>query len=220
VNVLIATHSVSRTFDVGESTKDRGLQNYSLQGQARLRIREGYDGPSFDDDSGPTFEEKYHAADARIATSVSFVPESFWSAKIDDFMSMTSPRESTTHQRDHEAMGKAVAYAWYVPTDEDMVRRYGAPKYDELECYLKVGVDMAAELQAWLDCAASEPKLLPTIDLDGLYFHCDDPVIHKMPGPRWEDFLTMKAPGTFESYHVTFRASGRQHHLTSTELRT
>jgi hypothetical protein len=208
MNVFFSARSLTRWFDVGSEAEERGLQTYTLNGKARLEIREGYDGPSFDDESGPSYPAKRHAVQARIATSIWFVPELLWTANVESRLSMRVGSDSATREElhDHESMLNSAAYGWYLPVESDLVKGYGAPNHDVLECKLKVPEDQSAELKTWLDRAAAAAHLLPSITLSGLYFQSE----HRQRltrVPLWEEFLKTKRPGTFESYHIRFRGT-------------
>jgi len=208
MNVHIAICELVRTFEGGQGKVD-GIRSYALRGVARLEANSGWDGPSFDDASGPSYSEKRHASDARIWTSVVFVTESSWENMARRLGRLLSP-EAPSHEvaDDRERVLKSTAFAWYLPVDRDAVRGYGAADHDVLECFLRVENERWPKLRAWLNRCAMVRHLIPALSLTGLYFQGDEGS-STSARPKWSDFLAARRPGTFDDYWISFKARRR-----------
>jgi hypothetical protein len=195
--VVISPSAVVRNFHNGEDQEPLGA--YLIKGCARLEARSGYDGPSRDDDSGPSYEVKQHAESARVATWLHFVRASTWDRAAGHGASYN----------DLDEISKACAYALYLPylpRAAALFEHDGAPNHDLLDCWVKVRDEAATALMSWLDRSATSPSLMPEVTLHGLYFHLDKPIFRREPKPPWDDFLHGKRVGTFESYLISFAA--------------
>jgi hypothetical protein len=198
MNVIISPSVLVRLFHNGDDQD--ALNGFRIGGLARLESRSGYDGPSFDDDSGPSVEAKQYAKTARVPASLHFVRATMWQDRVKSVARCAD---------DFDPMAKASAFALYLPHDQKLVRHYGAPDHDELACWVKVRDEGVPDLVSWLGRSASYPSSLPETTLHGLYFHRASPIIHRLPGPRWDDFLNAKRAGTFDSYSIAFEAKRR-----------